>query len=85
MTCKDKERQQPILLSIQEAADLLSISYATMYRATKIQGFPVVGNLGHIKIVTDQLLEWINHTTYYISKVYSESFINTQITILKTL
>lgn len=60
-----RERQLPILLSLQEAADLLSVSYTTMYRASKIQGFPVTHDFGHTKIVTDQLLEWIKKRSNY--------------------
>ncbi|GKV54275.1 hypothetical protein NCCP2222_02220 [Sporosarcina sp. NCCP-2222] len=60
-----RERQLPILLSIQEAADLLGVSYTTVYRASKIQGFPVTHDFGHAKIVTDQLLEWIKIRSNY--------------------
>lgn len=60
-----KERQLPILLSIKDAADLLDVSYATVYRASKIQGFPVTHDFGHAKIVTDQLLDWIKKRSNY--------------------
>lgn len=60
-----RERQLPILLSIQETAELLGVSYTTVYRATKIQGFPVTHDFGHAKIVTDQLLEWIKKRSNY--------------------
>ncbi|MHC8517037.1 helix-turn-helix domain-containing protein [Sporosarcina sp. ITBMC105] len=60
-----RERQLPILLSIQDAAELLGVSYTTVYRATKIQGFPVTHDFGHAKIVTDQMLEWIKKRSNY--------------------
>ena len=60
-----RERQLPILLSLQDAADLLSVSYTTIYRASKIQGFPVTHDFGHAKIVTDQLLQWIKSRSNY--------------------
>lgn len=60
-----RERQLPILLSLQEAAELLGVSYTTVYRASKIQGFPVTHDFGHAKIVTDQLLEWIKSRSNY--------------------
>ncbi|MFJ7933671.1 helix-turn-helix transcriptional regulator [Sporosarcina sp. NPDC096371] len=60
-----RERHLPILLSLQDAADLLSVSYTTIYRASKIQGFPVTHDFGHAKIVTDQLLEWIKSRSNY--------------------
>ncbi len=60
-----QERQLPILLSLQEAAELLGVSYATVYRASKIQGFPVTHDFGHAKVVTDQLLEWIKSRSNY--------------------
>ena len=60
-----RERQLPILLSLQEAADLLGVSYTTVHRATKIQGFPVTHDFGHAKIVTDQLLQWIKNRSNY--------------------
>ena len=60
-----RERQLPILLSLQEAADLLGVSYTTVHRAAKIQGFPVTHDFGHTKIVTDQLLEWIKKRSNY--------------------
>lgn len=60
-----QKRQLPILLSLQDAADLLGVSYTTVYRATKIQGFPVNHDFGHAKIVTDQLLDWIKKRSNY--------------------
>lgn len=60
-----RERQLPILLSLQDAADLLGVSYTTVYRTTKIQGFPVTHDFGHAKIVTDQLLQWIKSRSNY--------------------
>lgn len=60
-----RERQLPILLSLQDAADLLKVSYTTIYRASKIQGFPVTHDFGHAKIVTDQLLQWIKSRSNY--------------------
>ncbi|PIC65373.1 hypothetical protein CSV79_01770 [Sporosarcina sp. P13] len=60
-----RERQLPILLSLQEAADLLGVSLTTMYRAAKIQGFPVTRDFGHAKVVTDQLLQWIKKRSNY--------------------
>lgn len=60
-----RERQLPILLSLQDAADLLGVSYTTVYRASKIQGFPVNHDFGHAKIVTDQLLQWIKSRSNY--------------------
>jgi len=60
-----RERQLPILLSLQDAADLLGVSHTTVYRATKIQGFPVTHDFGHAKIVTDQLLQWIKSRSNY--------------------
>lgn len=60
-----RERQLPILLSLQEMADLLGVSHTTAYRASKIQGFPVTHDFGHAKVVTDQLLEWIKNRSNY--------------------
>lgn len=60
-----RERQLPILLSLQDAADLLGVSHTTVYRASKIQGFPVTHDFGHAKIVTDQLLQWIKSRSNY--------------------
>ena len=60
-----RERQLPILLSMQETAELLGVSYPTVYRASKIQGFPVTTDFGHAKVVTDQLLEWIKSRSNY--------------------
>ncbi len=60
-----RDRQLPILLSLQEAADLLGVSHTTVYRASKIQGFPVTHDFGHAKIVTDQLLQWIKSRSNY--------------------
>lgn len=60
-----QKRQLPILLSIQEAADLLGVSYTTVYRASKIKGFPVTHDFGHAKIVTDLLLQWIKSRSNY--------------------
>lgn len=60
-----KERQLPILLSLKEAAELLGVSQTTMYRASKIQGFPVTYDFGHAKVVTDQMLEWIKKRSNY--------------------
>lgn len=60
-----RERQLPILLSIQDVADMLGVSYTTVYRATKIQGFPVTHDFGHAKIVTSQLLQWIKSRSNY--------------------
>lgn len=60
-----RERQLPILLSLQDAADLLGVSHTTVYRASKIQGFPVTHDFGHAKIVTDQLLQWIKCRSNY--------------------
>lgn len=60
-----REKQLPILLSIQEAADLLGVSHTTMYRASKIQGFPSTTDFGHTKIVTDLMLEWIKSRSNY--------------------
>lgn len=60
-----RERQLPILLSLQDMADLLGVSYTTAYRASKIQGFPVTHDFGHAKVVTDQLLEWIKKRSNY--------------------
>lgn len=60
-----RERQLPILLSLQEAAELLGVSYTTIYRTSKIQGFPVTNDFGHAKVVTDQLLEWIKKRSNY--------------------
>lgn len=59
------EKTLPILLSIQAAADLLGVSHTTMYRVTKIHGFPVTHDFGHAKIVTDQMLEWIKSRSNY--------------------
>jgi len=53
------ERQLPILMSLQEASELLGISYSKMYQVSKIKGFPVTHDFGHAKVVTEQLLEWI--------------------------
>ena len=60
-----RDRQLPILLSIQDAADLLGVSHTTVHRASKIQGFPVTHDFGHAKIVTDQLLDWIKKRSNY--------------------
>lgn len=60
-----REKQLPILLSIPEAANLLGVSDTTMYRATKIQGFPSTTDFGHTKIVTEQMLEWIKSRSNY--------------------
>ncbi|BAQ11354.1 excision promoter [Bacillus sp. OxB-1] len=60
-----RDRQLPVLLSLQEAAELLGVSQTTMYRAAKIQGFPVTHDFGHAKVVTDQLLEWIKKRSNY--------------------
>jgi len=60
-----RDRQLPILLSLQDAADLLGVSHTTVYRASKIQGFPVTHDFGHAKVVTDQLLDWIKSRSNY--------------------
>lgn len=60
-----QKRQLPIILSIQAAADLLGVSYMTIYRATKIKGFPVTIDFGHTKIITDLLLDWIKSRSNY--------------------
>lgn len=59
------ERQLPYLMTIQETADFLGVSYPTVYRASKIKGFPVTHDFGHTKVVTDQLLEWIKNRSNY--------------------
>lgn len=60
-----RERQLPILLSLQDTAELLGVSHTTVYRASKIQGFPVTHDFGHAKVVTDQLLDWIKSRSNY--------------------
>jgi excisionase family DNA binding protein len=47
-----------MVLTVPEAAELLSISPATCYNWTHIEGFPLVKIGNTSRIHRDQLLEW---------------------------
>lgn len=64
-----QERSLPILLTLKEAADILGVSHTTMYRVSKVHDFPVTHDFGHVKVVTDQMLEWIKDSSNH-RKVY---------------
>lgn len=60
-----QKRQLPILMTLKRTADELGVSYSTVYRASKIRGFPVNHDFGHAMVVSDQLLEWIKNRSNY--------------------
>ncbi|MET3658332.1 MULTISPECIES: helix-turn-helix transcriptional regulator [Sporosarcina] len=60
-----QKRQLPILMTLKRTADELGVSYSTVYRASKIRGFPVNHDFGHAMVVSDQLLEWIKSRSNY--------------------
>lgn len=57
------EKPLPYLMSIPEAAEFLGVSYPTMYRTSKIKGFPVTHDFGHAKVITSELIEWMKNRT----------------------
>lgn len=60
-----RERQLPIIMTPERAAEELDVSVSTMYRAMKIHGFPITRDFGHTKIVSDDLLQWIKSRGNY--------------------
>lgn len=49
---------EPIWLTIDEAAALLNVSHSTIYRLSKLPGFPISRSPRMTRIHRQQLLEW---------------------------
>lgn len=49
---------EPLAVSMSEAARLLNVSRPTLYRLSKMQGFPIVHLGGCTRVMVDELREW---------------------------
>lgn len=49
---------EPLAVSMSEAAQLLNVSRPTLYRLSKMPGFPVIRLGGCTRVMVDELREW---------------------------
>ena len=54
------EPEQTLCVSIETAADMLSLSRATVYSLIDREGLPVVRFGKSVKVPVEQLREWLN-------------------------
>ena len=53
----------PLMLSVQEVADILGISKSSAYVLSKEKGFPTLKIGSRVVIPRDRFIEWINTNT----------------------
>ena len=53
----------PLMLSVQEVADVLGISKSGAYVLSKKKGFPTLKIGSRVVIPRDRFIEWINKNT----------------------
>ena len=53
----------PLMLSVQEVADILGISKSSAYVLSKEKGFPTLKIGSRVVIPRDRFIEWININT----------------------
>lgn len=53
------ERSFPLVVSMNEAARLASVSRSTVYRWAKMPGFPAIKIGGCTRVVVDDLVNWV--------------------------